>query len=175
MERIKKLEKVIYCSTALASLSFLLISIVFFQILNIDNKEEKHECLDLTNTISNITFDKINSQIVADQTYFTVEKDYISEILALDDTNKFEYRLESFDCDEFGFFLMSNMMLLSYNCDYKYRIAFGVLIGYNQEMNINHLINFFIDGNNTTWCVEPQDDTIINCRDSNLLFQNVII
>ena len=87
----------------------------------------------------------------------------------------YKYIVEMFDCDEFGFILLSNIMHISYECEYKFRLAFGIIIGYNETEQINHLINFFVDKNLIYWCVEPQNDNIEICDNIELNFNYLVI
>ena len=115
------------------------------------------------------------SGLVLDNKYYSIEKEEINEIIQKDNTNMYEYILEMFDCDEFGFILMSNIMRLSYECEYKFRLAFGIIIGYNETEQINHLMNFFVDKNLIYWCVEPQNNYIEYCDNIKLDFNYLII
>ena len=55
------------------------------------------------------------------------------------------------------------------------RLAFGIIIGYNDTANRNHLMNFFVDKNLIYWCVEPQNDYIEMCDNIKLNFNYLII
>ena len=113
--------------------------------------------------------------IVTDNIYTTVNKDYIENLLTLDDVSTFPYKNEVFDCDEFGLILLANMMQISRLCEYLYRIAFGVLIGTETNTKENHLMNFFIDKNWIFWCVEPQTDEIFLCDNGKYSFDFLLM
>ena len=115
------------------------------------------------------------SRLVLDNKYYSIEKGEIEQIIRNDETNMYKYIVEMFDCDEFGFVLLSNIMRISYECEYKFRLVFGIIIGYNETEQINHLINFFIDKNSIYWCVEPQNDSIEMCKNIELEFNYLII
>lgn len=116
-----------------------------------------------------------NGFIIADETYYAVDKEYIERILVKDTVNSFKYEKEIFDCDEFGIVLLANNMILSKMCEYLYRIAFGILIGVDSETGENHLLNFFIDSKSVFWCVEPQTDEIFLCDNGKYMFDLLII
>ena len=138
---------------------FLIYYIFFYDVIECYNGYE----------IKNINYNNINN------IYYSIEKDEIKQIIKKDNTNLYEYIVEMFDCDEFGLILMSNIMRISYECRYNYRLAFGMIIGYNKTANRNHLMNFFIDKNLVYWCLEPQNDKINYCDDIKLQFNYLII
>lgn len=150
--------------TMILSSIFLLYYIFYYNAIECYNGYE----------IKNINYNNI-SKLVLDNKYYSIENKEIEQIIKKDETNMYKYIIEMFDCDEFGFILMSNIMRLSYECSSKYRLAFGIIIGYNETANRNHLMNFFIDKNLVYWCLEPQNDNIEKCDNIELNFNYLVI
>ena len=150
--------------TIILSSIFIIYYIFYFNVLECYNGYE----------IDYINYNNI-SRLVLDNKYYSIENEEIEQIIRKDNTNMYEYIIEMFDCDEFGFILMSNIMRLSYECRTKYRLAFGIIIGYNETEQRNHLMNFFVDKNLIYWCVEPQNDYIEICDNIELNFNYLII
>ena len=174
IQTLQRIDRITYISICLFSFSIILL--LFTCVFIIQNYVIKPEnCRDLTHTIHNITITNPENSIILDTTYYSIEKDYMIDLLENDRTNEYTYIPEMFDCDEFGIVLMANLMKVSYRCKYDYRIAIGIIIGYNYINNISHLMNFFIDKNNVIWCVEPQNDTIVFCNSTNLIFEHAIM
>ena len=136
-----------------------------FYFNNIPNK-----CPLMINELYNVTLDNeiIHSM---DNTYYAIKKNDMKDILEMDKTDRNSYKKESFDCDEFGFVLMANIMKLGKQCKYKYRLAFGIITGFNSKTSKRHLMNFFIDDTYTFWCIEPQKDSLTLCNNTGLTFK----
>ena len=152
---------------SLGMLVTLLIGCLTFVIRTYCFKDILNRCPLMINELHNITLD--NSIILSmDNTYYTIKKKDMKIILEIDKTDENSYKKETFDCDEFGFILMANIMKLGKRCNYKYRLAFGIITGLNSKTSKRHLMNFFIDDTHTFWCIEPQRDTLILCNDMGL-------
>jgi len=125
------------------------------------------------NATNGVSIDSV--YIVADNIYNSVDKDYIETILKMDTTDGLLYKNEVLDCDEFGLLLLTNMIQISMLCLHNYRIAFGLITGYDKINQENHLLNFFIDHNLIFWCVEPQTDEIFLCNNGKFDFNFLLI
>ena len=110
-----------------------------------------------------------------DNVYYAIKKKDMKVILEIDKSDKNTYKKESFDCDEFGFVLMAHIMKLGKKCNYKYRLAFGIMTGFNSETSKRHLMNFFIDDVQEFWCIEPQSDAMTQCNNTGLTILRWVI
>ena len=115
------------------------------------------------------------SKIVLDDYYYNLEKNNVEKILLEDRTNLYNYKTDVFDCDDFSILLLSTIIKISYLCSNKYRSAFGLLTGYSNTEKTDHMLNFFIDKKFNFWCVEPQNDTIFMCNETNIDFNYLLI
>jgi hypothetical protein len=85
---------------------------------------------------------------LSDGDYRLCSPDEIDHILSLDDTAKYAYNPDTFDCDDFSYRLMGNLSVPGYS-----DLAFGIV-----WTNV-HALNLFIDSNKQIWFIEPQTDT----------------
>ncbi len=170
--QIKRIEYVSYCALCLVMTSLSMITFLLY-IMFLSHSD--YPCPDLTKVLENITIDNPRSSMVLDSSYYAITPLDMDRILHWDSTNSYVYKIEGFDCDEYGIILMANLMKLSYKCEYEYRIAIGIITGDDLTKNMSHLMNFFIDPENKVWCIEPQDDMIIQCENTNYVFTNAIM
>lgn len=170
------------------SSSYIIYVFYLFQLSNSSHNQDSVSCghnhshlykidienkINSINTTNGVSIDSI--YIVADTIYNSVNKDYIETILKMDSTDGLLYKNEVFDCDEFGLLLLTNMIQISMLCLHNYRIAFGIITGYDKINQENHLLNFFIDHNLIFWCVEPQTDEIFLCDNGKFEFNFLLI
>ena len=170
--QITRIEYVSYCALCLVITSFAMLSILIYMMFI---TQADYPCPELTKVLENITIDNPSSSMVLDTRYYAIEPVDMQKILSWDLTNSYVYKVEGFDCDEYGVVLMANIMRLSYRCNYDYRIAIGIITGDDLSKKISHLMNFFIDPENKVWCIEPQEDAIIQCENTNYVFTNAIM
>lgn len=155
---------------SLSMLVYIFLQDYYFVETNIFNME-------CPNNFINVSFTNYDSpSYIFDEQYFSIERDTVSEFVENDNTDTFfKYISEGFDCDEFGIILLANIIRFGYNCNMNKRFAFGLITGKPYQGPSLHLINFFIDKNLTYWCLEPQNDNIIQCNNMMMDFQFLII
>jgi len=81
--------------------------------------------------------------------YKLVSHEDLAWFLLQDQTNKGEYVVEKFDCDDYSYRLMGQVSVPNWS-----DLAFGIV------WTDAHALNCFIDEDKKFWFVEPQDDTI---------------
>jgi len=88
---------------------------------------------------------------ISDATYLLAKYDDIAIFLAQDQTNKFEYKSQSFDCDNFSYRLMGQFSVPKWST-----LTFGII------WTKKHALNCIVDENKNFWYVEPQTDELLD-------------
>ena len=96
--------------------------------------------------------------LVNDNFYYTLTNDYVTKFIEQDRLNTRIYRPDKYDCDNYALSLMTRVLDHNYYIDIPYNFAFGMCVIHQ------HAINLFINDNYNTYCVEPQNDTIVKCN-----------
>jgi len=81
--------------------------------------------------------------------YFACSYDDIAYFLAQDETNRFEYKDQSYDCDDFAARLFGQFSVPGWS---------DLCIG--KMWTEKHALNLMIDEDQKVWFIEPQSDTI---------------
>ena len=84
---------------------------------------------------------------LSDGDYKLCSPEYIDTILELDDSNKREYVVTTYDCDDFAYRLMGQLSVPEYS-----DLAFGIV------WTDKHAMNVFVDNTKQVWFIEPQTD-----------------
>lgn len=87
---------------------------------------------------------------LSDHLYLMCNTADISKFLQQDATNKYGYKSEEYDCDDFAYRLMGQFSILGWS-----HLAFGIV------WTNAHALNCFVDETEKFWFVEPQSDKII--------------
>ena len=90
---------------------------------------------------------------LSDGYYLRDTKQSLIDFLAKDNTDKFIYKKEVADCDDFSFRLLGNASFGDLE-----GTAFGIL--WTKTSKCNHAVNCYIDNELNVWIVEPQNDSI---------------
>ncbi|CDL85600.1 lectin MOA-related protein [Xenorhabdus szentirmaii] len=95
-----------------------------------------------------------------DKFYKLVSEEEIKEIYRESGLVDFEYRKESFDCDDFSFVYKAQVSKKAYANNEKYGYAIGVIFGFYKKSA--HSVNIFIDHELQVKFIEPQTGRIID-------------
>ena len=89
--------------------------------------------------------------LLSDNRYKTTTKQELMRFLKEDNTDKYGYVSEWFDCNNFSYHLHGNISSPSWGC-----LPFGIL--WTTTSGGGHAINCFVDNNREIWLIEPQND-----------------
>ena len=87
---------------------------------------------------------------LSDALYLLAKYDDIALFLAQDQTNKFEYKSQSFDCDNFSYRLMGQFSVPEWSA-----LTFGIM--WTQK----HALNIVVTEDKEVFFVEPQADELL--------------
>lgn len=90
---------------------------------------------------------------LSDMNYWTTNIEEIKRFLSLDDSDKYNYTVEKFDCDDFSYRLMGQFSVPGWS-----ELPFGIIwVGIKDG---GHALNCFVDINREVWLIEPQNDKV---------------
>jgi len=95
------------------------------------------------------------SILLGDNKYKTTTKEELMRFLKEDNTDKYPYITEWYDCENFSDTLMGRLSNPDWGC-----LPFGTL--WTSMPNGAHAVNVFVDNNREVWIVEPQNDGIFS-------------
>lgn len=102
--------------------------------------------------------------IVWDSKYCLLPINTLKTFLQHDDTNRFQYKNESFDCDDFALVLSSEYKRACGNINLSGAGTFGIITGMlpiqkdGKWSLVGHAMNIYIDYDMDIYIVEPQTD-----------------
>lgn len=116
-------------------------------------------------TLQNLNLNNRTSIIINDSYYRLPDLKMIKSFLEYDDTDKMIYKIDTNDCDNFSFILFGNFLKEQYRIISKLNSSFlfGIAYGINKISKIHHTFNLFLDSHDKFYCIESQQDAIINC------------
>ena len=98
---------------------------------------------------------------LSDGLYKAMDKQIMIDFLEKDNTDKYNYVTEFFDCDDF-----SNRLYGQFSTPEYAGYPFGILWVFFKNKSGGHAINIFVDNELTVWVVEPQTDDIFRIPDN---------
>jgi len=105
-------------------------------------------------------FDSIRSAVgtecklyLSDRLYQLASVQDVERLLSMDDTDKYQYVSEHFDCDNYAYRLMGNFNIPEWSS-----LAFGIC--WTGTPNGGHAVNCFVDNELRFWIIEPQNDQV---------------
>ena len=90
---------------------------------------------------------------LSDHNYQTTILSELTRFLAYDNTDKYTYKNEYLDCDDFSYRLHGQLSIPGWSS-----LVFGILWALTETGG--HAVNIFMDTDTTIWIVEPQSDKI---------------
>jgi len=90
---------------------------------------------------------------LSDHNYQTTNLSELTRFLTYDNTDKYVYKSEYLDCDDFSYRLHGQLSIPGWS-----GLVFGILWIYTGTGG--HAVNIFMDTETTIWIVEPQSDKI---------------
>jgi hypothetical protein len=95
---------------------------------------------------------------LSDMNYKTCDIKEIERFIKSDDTNRYKYIHEYYDCDDYSFRLLGNLSIPGWS-----DLTFGIFwCGTPQG---GHALNCFVDVERTVWIIEPQNNTVFRLPD----------
>jgi len=101
---------------------------------------------------------------LSDSTYLLCDYDDVALFLAQDQTNKYGYSLEDYDCDDFAYRLMGQFSIPDWS-----NLCLGII------WTATHAFNLFISEDREIFFIEPQNDTISENLFSNSEVKMIVI
>jgi len=107
-----------------------------------------------------LLYDKFKCNVLelSDRKYEIAPKSEYRRFLKYDDTDRYVYTSDWFDCDDYSVHLHGNITI-----PYWSRLAFGEIWVHTGKGG--HALNLFVDSEYKIWLVEPQNDKIFEMPD----------
>lgn len=125
----------------------------------------------------NLKFQPSGFVYLSDVDYYLLDKALLKSILRSDGTDRYVYRKEGGDCDNFAKVLLGRINEMEILCDLKRGTAFGYVSGLiylpDKPEPVSHAMNCFIykdkkSGDLKFKLIEPQSDKFIDHDERNL-------
>ena len=115
---------------------------------------------DLLIRLQNRTRLSADKMFLSDQDYYCPTYDQVKDLLQKTSFERYKYKAETFDCDDFARILSAFVIQCSYDMDWPQPWAFGVVFGYFPDLKGHHARNFCYTQDRELILPEPQNDIL---------------